>query len=226
MLLCGRNQGGSTLPDELSSLALAKRQIYPDSLNYEYFAKSKADCLKCYTTLCSQYSDIRELNRSRHTKPNRGFNAIMFSRYRSEIIIVTSPLVPGHVGIQGNELADKLARNGSERRFIGPEPCIALAPCVVNMALSTYAKKKSAAEWDKLEGLRHSKKFLSATGACFPNKINRLSRRQARYAIAAITGHFGTGSMLLKIDDPTCRACNKDVVGVHGAFTLWMRRIG
>ncbi|CAH2215568.1 jg23704 [Pararge aegeria aegeria] len=61
---------------------------------------------------------------------------------------------------------------------------------------------------------RHSKKSLDATGACFPNKINRLSRRQARYAIAAITGHFGTGSMLLKmgiIDDPTCRACNEDV---------------
>ncbi|CAH2230185.1 jg20663 [Pararge aegeria aegeria] len=75
------------------------------------------------------------------------------------------------------------------------------------------AKKKSAAEWDKLEGLRHSKKFLRAIGACFPNKINRLSRRQARYAIAAITGHFGTGSMLLKmgiIYDPTCRACNEE----------------
>ncbi|CAH2246011.1 jg13367 [Pararge aegeria aegeria] len=58
-------------------------------------------------------------------------------------------------------------------------------------------------------------------GACFPNKINRLSRRQARYAIAAITGHFGTGSMLLKmgiIDDPTCRACNEDVE--NGAFAL------
>ncbi|CAH2241623.1 jg3955 [Pararge aegeria aegeria] len=79
------------------------------------------------------------------------------------------------------------------------------------MALSTYAKKKSAAEWDKLKGLRHSKKFLAPIN--FPNKINRLSSYsdQARYAIAAITGHFGTGSMLLKmgiIDDPTCRACN------------------
>ncbi|CAH2227352.1 jg22561 [Pararge aegeria aegeria] len=61
----------------------------------------------------------------------------------------------------------------------------------------------------------YSKKFLGAIGACFPNKINRLSRRQARYAIAVITGHFSTGSMLLKmgiIDDPTCRrACNEEV---------------
>ncbi|CAH2207518.1 jg22255 [Pararge aegeria aegeria] len=74
-------------------------------------------------------------------------------------------------------------------------------------------QEKSAAKWDQLEGLRHSKKFLGAIGACFPNKI-RLTRRQAKYAIAAITGHFGTGSMLLKmgiIDDPTCRACNEDV---------------
>jgi hypothetical protein len=30
--------------------------------------------------------------------------------------------VPGHARVQGNEIADKLARDGSVQRFVGPEP--------------------------------------------------------------------------------------------------------
>ena len=29
--------------------------------------------------------------------------------------------VPGHAGVQGNEIADKLTREGSVQKFIGPE---------------------------------------------------------------------------------------------------------
>jgi len=30
-------------------------------------------------------------------------------------------LVPGHVGIRANEIADKLARDGYVQKFVGPE---------------------------------------------------------------------------------------------------------
>ena len=30
--------------------------------------------------------------------------------------------VPAHAGVQGNELADKLARDSSVLKFVGPEP--------------------------------------------------------------------------------------------------------
>jgi len=30
--------------------------------------------------------------------------------------------VPGHAGVRGNEIADKLTRSGFGQRFIGPEP--------------------------------------------------------------------------------------------------------
>jgi hypothetical protein len=30
--------------------------------------------------------------------------------------------VPGHGGVRGNGIADKLARDGSVQRFVGPEP--------------------------------------------------------------------------------------------------------
>jgi ribonuclease HI len=32
--------------------------------------------------------------------------------------------VPGHMGIDGNEMADQLARQGSSYPFIGPEPAL------------------------------------------------------------------------------------------------------
>ena len=33
-------------------------------------------------------------------------------------------LGPGHVGVQGNEIANRLARGGSALRFLGPEPVL------------------------------------------------------------------------------------------------------
>ena len=31
---------------------------------------------------------------------------------------------PGHAGVRGNEIADKLTRGGSVKRFVGPEPLL------------------------------------------------------------------------------------------------------
>ena len=36
-------------------------------------------------------------------------------------------LVPGHAGIQGNEITDQLARDGSLQRFAGPEPSLGIS---------------------------------------------------------------------------------------------------
>jgi hypothetical protein len=39
--------------------------------------------------------------------------------------------VPGHCGIHGNKKADTLARAVSSSAFVGPEPCLPLAPSSV-----------------------------------------------------------------------------------------------
>ena len=35
--------------------------------------------------------------------------------------------VPGHAGVRGNEIADKLARDGFVQRFVGPEPFLGVS---------------------------------------------------------------------------------------------------
>jgi ribonuclease HI len=35
--------------------------------------------------------------------------------------------VPGHAGVRGNEIADEIARGGSGRRFLGPEPALGVS---------------------------------------------------------------------------------------------------
>ena len=35
--------------------------------------------------------------------------------------------VPGHAGVRGNEIADKLARDGSVQKFVGPESSLGVS---------------------------------------------------------------------------------------------------
>jgi len=37
--------------------------------------------------------------------------------------------VLGHAGVRGNEMADKLTRNSSVQRFVGPEPFLGGSLC-------------------------------------------------------------------------------------------------
>jgi hypothetical protein len=60
--------------------------------------------------------------------------------------------VPGHEGVVGNEMADQLARTGSEHPLTGPEPAC---------SISVGVFKKSVEDWTNRN---HNKKLGIHTG--------------------------------------------------------------
>lgn len=121
--------------------------------------------------------------------------------------------VPGHMGIHGNEMADALAREGSETQLIGPEPFVALAPSTINKALKDYIEIRHGIEWKEQPGMKHSKSFLGGNALGKSKFICGGSRRQARLTIGALTGHYATNQMLHRMHLSTnslCRACGEE----------------
>ena len=53
--------------------------------------------------------------------------------------------VPGHAGVRGNEITDRLARSGSGQRFIGPEPFLGVSR--QNIRRKRWMKNQHLALW-------------------------------------------------------------------------------
>jgi ribonuclease HI len=55
--------------------------------------------------------------------------------------------VPGHAGVRGNEIADKLARSGSAQRFVGPEPFLGESRQTIRRKMKRWMEKQHLALW-------------------------------------------------------------------------------
>ena len=55
--------------------------------------------------------------------------------------------VPGHAGVRGNEIADRLARDGSAQWFVGPEPVLGVSRQNIRRKMKSWMEKKHLALW-------------------------------------------------------------------------------
>jgi hypothetical protein len=60
--------------------------------------------------------------------------------------------VPGHAGIRGNEVAVELARGGTVRGFLGPEPTLGVSRQEVQHRLNHWLANQHRASWRSLSG--------------------------------------------------------------------------
>ena len=120
--------------------------------------------------------------------------------------------VPGHCGIEGNEHADSLARQGSAQQFIGPEPFLGTSTSAIKGELSTWEKLKIASQWQHAQGCRQAKQFI------YPNptvtkRLLSLTRSELRIITGLLTGHCPALYHLKKIGKVLtdyCRFCNAE----------------
>lgn len=118
--------------------------------------------------------------------------------------------VPGHRGIDGNEIADLLARRGSDGHFIGPEPFCGVSKSTLNMEFTQLEKKLIQLNWVKAHDMRQSKMFIVPSKQKFAQLMN-MNKKYLRIYIGLITGHCPSRYHLKKIGlSPIdiCRICN------------------
>jgi hypothetical protein len=64
--------------------------------------------------------------------------------------------VPGHMGIDGNEIADQLARQGSSRPFIGPDPALGISAKIAREVIRGWTNRKHTGYWQSIRRQRQA----------------------------------------------------------------------
>jgi hypothetical protein len=86
--------------------------------------------------------------------------------------------VPGHEGIEGNEIADQLAKLGSECPFIGPEPACSISAGIAKKVVREWANRDHKKYWESLTGLKQAKGFLQGPSVRRTKELLKLNRNQ------------------------------------------------
>lgn len=68
--------------------------------------------------------------------------------------------VPAHCVIAGNELADKLAREGSANTFIGPEQYLGILFSTPKELIVKWREKEHRKVWNNYKEGKHTKQHL------------------------------------------------------------------
>lgn len=118
--------------------------------------------------------------------------------------------VPGHRGVDGNERADELAKNGSSIQFMGPEPFCGVSRCIKKYRLKGKEKQQIKCNWDQTQSLRQSKLFItpSEKKAC---ELLSLNKRSLNTIVGLLTGHCPCRYHLKKLklsQIDVCRFCD------------------
>jgi len=120
--------------------------------------------------------------------------------------------VPGHSNIEGNSLADQLAREGASSPYYGPEPAIGLSKATIREHLKNWTSRKHKLFWGRVHGLITSKSHIPEPCTKRTKELLSLSRSKLRVVTGLLTGHAAVKDRLITMNlyngDPSCRLCN------------------
>jgi hypothetical protein len=86
--------------------------------------------------------------------------------------------VPGHVGIVGIEMADQLARMGSEHPFIGPEPACGISVGVAKKAVRDWTNRNHEKHWQSATELKQTATLMLGPSIRRMKDLLKLNRDQ------------------------------------------------
>jgi hypothetical protein len=128
--------------------------------------------------------------------------------------------IPGHAGVRGNEITDRLARGRSGQRFIGPEPFLGVSRQNIRRKLKRWMKNQHLALWrGPCNTQRQARELISSHDLAMGAQLLSFNRTQSRAVIGLLTRHNTLRRHLHTMglsDNPTCRKCGtKEETSVH-----------
>ena len=118
-----------------------------------------------------------------------------------------------HVGHPGNELADQLAKKGSQNPLRRPERPITVPASYWRSALKEAIEHQWSERFQKLPGLRQSKLWFGPVDRNKSKQLLQLKRHELGEAIHVLTGHVHLryhDHFVDKSASPICRLCGAE----------------
>ena len=97
--------------------------------------------------------------------------------------------IPGHSGVNGNEVADYVAKSGSKSKMHGPEPFITVpyASCV--NTIKDWSTNRWKSMWNKRKDCLRMKEFVGWTSSRLTIRLLNLKRPQLNRVVQVLTRH-------------------------------------
>ena len=128
--------------------------------------------------------------------------------------------VPGHARVRGNEIADKLARDGSVQQFVGPEAFLGVSRQNIRRKMKHWTEKQHLVLWHgPCSTQRQARELISGPDLATRAPLLSFNRIQSRVVIGLLTGHNTLRRHLYIMglsNNPTCRKCDtEEETSVH-----------
>jgi len=130
---------------------------------------------------------------------------------------LTVEWIPGHRGHYGNEIADRLAKEGCQRFFASAEPLLPIRESVVNAEILHWVEDLWQNRWHASHSCRQTKIWIPRVRIKSRSPALHLGRRDLRIIVGTITGHTAVKKYLHTVGispDPFC-VCGEVESAIH-----------